>query len=1023
MTFRPRTVLLFTLTLAVLAAAAVFGLPPHGGPGKSATLAAGAPRSPAQGTPTATPPTTCPRSWSVVSSPNGGFQSDLYGVAVVGPNDVWAVGQRNISPSGTLTEHWDGTAWSVVPSPDAQQYTSNTLYAVAVVGSNDIWGVGDYYNPNDAEKTLIEHWDGSAWTIIPSPNMGSSDNFLTSVAALSANDVWAVGYYDNGGGGAPLALHWNGSVWSVALAPPTLGYATILKGVAGSDGTHVWTVGSYYDNTGNVVTLTAQWEGSQWTVVPSPNPGLGSDELRGVAARAPNDVWAVGVQGSSGTLAMHWDGTAWSVVNTPDPTSINALNAVTIAAPADVWAVGTTTDPQAGGFDTLIEHWDGTAWVVAASADPVPAFSYLYGVAAVSAADVWTVGNDADLTLIEHYGGACATATATSTPTATATSTCEPIWRIEPNGTGRDGDLVSLAVLSADDIWAVGDVYTANMQTALIEHWDGSMWTGVAGPDLGPAGGTLSSIAAVSPTNLWAVGTYAPHGTPSQSLVLHWDGTAWSIVPSPSPGGHVNYLTGVSATGPTDAWAVGAYFDDSLPGGYHTLTLHWNGTTWTEIPSPNPGTWNNILYGVNARAANDAWAVGTAESPGIGLSFHWDGSTWTQMPSPNPGYNGNTLNAVLARTTADAWSVGFSMDSGDYHTLTEHWDGSTWTQIPSPDGEITYNYLNAIAAAPGGALWAVGRTGSYYGPDDTLILRWDGSAWIRMPSPNVDQQFHNLVGIAAVSTGDLWAVGNYTPERLTPGQTLVERFSSACTTLTPTGTRPPATFTRTPTPTAPPVRTGTVTATAPAAPSTTSTPCAMTFSDVHSTDYFYDPVRYMACRGVVSGYADGAFRPYNNTTRAQMVKIVVLGFNVPAPGATPTGGYTFADVPPPNPFFGVIEAASARGIVSGYVCGGPGETCDDQHRPYFRPNASVTRGQLSKIDAIAAAWPLQNPTNPTFTDVAPGSAFYPFVETAVCHGVISGYGDHTFRPGANATRGQISKIVYLSITSSGGCSP
>ena len=98
---------------------------------------------------------------------------------------------------------------------------------------------------------------------------------------------------------------------------------------------------------------------------------------------------------------------------------------------------------------------------------------------------------------------------------------------------------------------------------------------------------------------------------------------------------------------------------------------------------------------------------------------------------------------------------------------------------------------------------------------------------------------------------------------------------------------------------------------------------------MHATDYFYQPVLYLACHGVISGYADGTFRPFNNTTRAQMVKIVVLGFGLPI--ATPgSGDYTFADVPAGAPFWDVIETAAAGSIVGGYDCGGPGEPCDSR---------------------------------------------------------------------------------------------
>jgi hypothetical protein len=213
----------------------------------------------------------------------------------------------------------------------------------------------------------------------------------------------------------------------------------------------------------------------------------------------------------------------------------------------------------------------------------------------------------------------------------------------------------------------------------------------------------------------------------------------------------------------------------------------------------------------------------------------------------------------------------------------------------------------------------------------------------------------------------------------------------------------------------------------------TSTPCALSFSDVSPTDYFYEPVRYLACRGVISGYSDGTFRPGNNTTRGQMVKIVVLGLGVPA--YTPPAGATFADVPPAHPFFAVIEAAAHAGVVAGYTCGvAANEPCDAQRRPYFRPGADVTRGQLAKIVTIAAGWPARTPAQATFADVPLGSPFFGFVEAASCRGIISGYtcgtapgepcdatGRPYFRPGNHATRGQIAKIVYGALTRPAAC--
>src|SRR4051794_4183863 len=217
-------------------------------------------------------------------------------------------------------------------------------------------------------------------------------------------------------------------------------------------------------------------------------------------------------------------------------------------------------------------------------------------------------------------------------------------------------------------------------------------------------------------------------------------------------------------------------------------------------------------------------------------------------------------------------------------------------------------------------------------------------------------------------------------------------------TSTPTGTR---TFT--------PEATLTPGSTLTPTPTLTSTPCAMHFTDVSSTDYFYEPVRYLYCRGVISGYGDNTFRPYNNTTRGQLSKIVVLAegwtaYTPPQP--------TFRDVPAGDAFYAYIETAYHQGIISGYDCGAG---CLE-----FRPGNNVTRGQLCKIVVLAEGWGIYAPPTPTFRDVSTSNAFYSYVETAYRHNIVSGYdcgaGCLEFRPGGNATRGQICKIVYLSVT-------
>ena len=224
-------------------------------------------------------------------------------------------------------------------------------------------------------------------------------------------------------------------------------------------------------------------------------------------------------------------------------------------------------------------------------------------------------------------------------------------------------------------------------------------------------------------------------------------------------------------------------------------------------------------------------------------------------------------------------------------------------------------------------------------------------------------------------------------------------------TLTSTRTHTPTrsvTPTRTLTPTRTPTYTRTVGPTHTPRPPATPTPLPCTdYDDVGPNQFFYGAVDWLTCRGIVSGYSDNTFRPGNTATRAQIVKMVVLGHEWPlyAPEQP-----TFSDVRPGDWSYPYVEAGVSHGIIGGYADGS------------FGPNNPVTRGQLCKILVLAGQWPLASPSEPHFTDVPPGSPFYPYVETAHALGIVSGYADSTFRPSNHATRGQLSKMLYVALT-------
>jgi len=332
--------------------------------------------------------------WEIVASANAGRQANsLSSVAAVADNDVWAVGwafNAQLNAYRTVTEHWNGTRWSLVRSPNATN-GYNLLNGVAVVAANDVWTVGQAAN-GSTYSTLVEHWNGAAWSIFPSPNVAGNSNVLEAISVVSANDIWAVGYSsDSNFNNRPLTIHWNGAAWSIVPSPSV--NDDFLFGVEAIASNDVWAVGRSQQE---ARTLTLHWNGSAWSVVPSPNDSSEDNVLFGVAAVASNDVWAVGQACCQKTLAIHWDGAAWSVVPTPIFDS-NATNQVLIGIVAlssnNIWTTGQYIVPVQGSAQfTLTENWDGSNWNFVPSPNLQNSNNRLHGITATPNGTLWAVG-------------------------------------------------------------------------------------------------------------------------------------------------------------------------------------------------------------------------------------------------------------------------------------------------------------------------------------------------------------------------------------------------------------------------------------------------------------------------------------------------------------------------------------------------------------------------------------------------------------------------------------------------------
>lgn len=349
----------------------------------------------------------------------------------------------------------------------------------------------------------------------------------------------------------PIGLHSTGMAWSTVRSPdvPRSNYDE-LDGVAATSPTDAWAVG--FSRVSSPFRANIEhFNGRVWTIVAPGRMAPGIDtRLHAVTALSAENVWAVGSQSTGKMehgLIEHWNGMSWSVVPEPaDEPRRSELVAVFAVSDADIWAVG-STNPSNASTDTLIEHWNGTSWMIVAGASLRSTPSYLRGVDGSSADDLWAVGSSGrhSTPILEHWNG------------KVWTEVSQPV-------TGYDSSLNAVSVVSSSDAWAVGE---QNLSQTVTEHWNGKVWSVVPSPHPASddAQNTLTGLSTFGPADAWAVG-YTFNGSATNMLTEHWNGNAWSLVsaPSPVPDYYFAADVGGSVAG-QPLWAVGARGTDSGP--------------------------------------------------------------------------------------------------------------------------------------------------------------------------------------------------------------------------------------------------------------------------------------------------------------------------------------------------------------------------------------------------------------------------------------------------------------------------
>lgn len=500
-------------------------------------------------------------------------------------------------------------------------------------------------------------------------------------------------------------------------------------------------------STGIAATQTAGAATSGWYVATVPGTGL-DDVLLGSTCANALQCWAVGISlgnlggpgpSSASPLIEDWNGTTWTLVPMPLPGGEGGgLFDATCVNGSDCWAVGAVVGSDTGNpTGTLIEQWNGTSWFVVPS------------------------------------------------PT--------------PSGPGVVGAILSsVSCASASSCMAVGYATDSggNNLTDVVEQWNGSSWSIIPAATTGQAFDQLISVQCLSAVNCWAVGNAGPVAQMSnflpifpgaigdQGLIEHWDGSAWSIVPSasePAPNG--GYLSGLECVGATDCWASGATTDDT--GNASGLLMeHWAGATWTDTSASVPGsTAPGMLAGISCVSAASCWAVGSTGSFNNGgsgaqlqsLVEYWNGSSWSVQPSPNVTALSffNSVSCVASvGCLADGSTLTDPNGNGDpglrafveqltfppassQGTVLAARDGGVFTYGTAPfEGSMGGQHLNApivgLATTPDGqGYWLVASDGGVFAFGDAPFEGSMGGQHLNAP----------IVGIAPTRNGQgYWLV-------------------------------------------------------------------------------------------------------------------------------------------------------------------------------------------------------------------------------------------------------------------------
>jgi hypothetical protein len=527
-------------------------------------------------------------SWSLTASPSPDSTAELKAVSCFGAADCIAVGS---DLNSTTAMHWDGSVWTILPMPNLGGVSElNGVFCSAAKACMAVGFLNSGGITGGVPLTLAEQWNGTRWRVTTTPNpAGTMGAFLASVAC-DISGCTAAGYYGPNSGASPdltLVESWNGGKWSIRQTPnPSNAVDALLLGIACPTQSLCVSAG-YYAVFGNgpagspISTLVERLAGTTWSIQLPPNPigSLGAG-FNGVSCPLAGACEAVGftanASGNYVTLAEGWDGTQWTTQQTPSPTSQSPmLTGVSCASATTCVAVGNYFDTN-GYSQIFAETFADATWSMQPPAIPQGSVDgHLTSVSCPAAFDCVAVGNYSTsgsnyLPLAEMWNGSGWSIQSMPAPVGSLTVV-----------------LNSLSCSSPSTCVAVGQDNARSGTGTLAETWDGTAWS--IQPTANPLGffPNLTGVSCVAAASCEAVGYYSPGTGYDEPFAEAWDGASWTVQNMPTPNSSLPAQpNGISCSSSSACTAIGFASDSSFKD--YTLAETWDGSAWSLVATPSP---------------------------------------------------------------------------------------------------------------------------------------------------------------------------------------------------------------------------------------------------------------------------------------------------------------------------------------------------------------------------------------------------------------------------------------------------